>query len=105
MLNGVISQNQSAFIPGRLITNNIVVAYEALHSMKTKLKGKLGAMALKLDISKACDRVEWSYLEASMVKLWFGIRWISMIMACITTVTFAVLLNGHPGEIITPSRG
>ncbi|KAF5445202.1 hypothetical protein F2P56_034269 [Juglans regia] len=98
VLNGVISQNQSAFIPDRLITDNIVAAYEALHSMKTRLKGKMGTMALKLNISEAYDRVEWCYLEVIMVKMGFGRRWINLIMTCITTVSYAVLLNGQPGE-------
>ncbi|XP_041026997.1 uncharacterized protein LOC121267211 [Juglans microcarpa x Juglans regia] len=104
VLDGVVSQNQSAFIPGRLITDNIVTAYEALHSIKTRLKGKMGAMALKLDISKAYDRVEWRYLETIMVKMGFGKRWISLIMGCITTVSYAMLLNRQPGEVIIPTR-
>lgn len=58
LLPSIISCNQSAFIPGRLISNNVLVAYEALHTMDTKLRGKKGFMALKLDMSKAYDRIE-----------------------------------------------
>lgn len=54
----IISNNQSTFIPGRLITDNALVAYEALHTMASKLRGKKGYMAIKLDMSKAYDRVE-----------------------------------------------
>lgn len=68
----IISCFQSPFIPGRLISDNVLVAYEALHTMHTKLKGKKGFMALKLDISKAYDRVEWDYLAAIMQKLGFA---------------------------------
>jgi endonuclease/exonuclease/phosphatase family metal-dependent hydrolase len=57
----IISHNQSAFIPGRYITDNIIVAYEAFHTMANRLKGKQGFMALKLDMSKAYDRVEWNF--------------------------------------------
>jgi hypothetical protein len=54
----VISPNQSAFLPGRLITDNILAAYETLHTMHTRLWSKVGFMGIKLDMSKAYDRVE-----------------------------------------------
>ena len=58
VLSGIISPNQSAFILGRLISDNIIVAFEALHLMSSRIKGKKKYMALKLDMSKAYDRVE-----------------------------------------------
>lgn len=64
MLPCIISPNQSAFLLGRLIYDNVMVAYEVLHTMKTRLKGKNGSMTLKLDMSKAYDRIEWRFLEA-----------------------------------------
>ena len=54
----VISEAQSAFVPNRLITDNTTVAYELLHRMRNKRRGKVGQMAVKLDISKAYDRLE-----------------------------------------------
>lgn len=52
MLQGIISENQSAFVPGRNILDNVLVAFEAIHYIKMKQKGSDGDVALKLDISK-----------------------------------------------------
>jgi hypothetical protein len=65
----IISKNKSAFIPETLITDNIMLAYEALHTMQPWMKKKGGYMVLKLDMSKAYDRVEWDFLEAIMKKM------------------------------------
>jgi ribonuclease HI len=105
VLGEIISPTQSAFIPGRLITDNVLLAFEALHTMDSRLSGKEGYMALKLDMSKAYDRVEWDFLEMIMRRLGFDERWVFLVMTCVRTVKYAVLVNGQAyGEII-PSRG
>ena len=58
----IISEDQIVFVLGRLITDNIMIAFEINHFLKRKTKGKDGVAALKIDMSKAYDKVEWSFL-------------------------------------------
>ena len=101
----IISLTQSAFVLGRLIMDNVLVAYETLHTMHCRKKGKKRSLALKLDISKAYDRVEWPFLKEIMHKLGFPDRWIDRVMSCVTTASFSMLINGKPHGNIHPSRG
>ena len=71
LLNSIISETQSAFTADILITDNILIDFESFHHMKTNCTGKKGFMALKLDMSKAYDRVEWIFLEKILLKLCF----------------------------------
>ena len=62
VLQDIICENQSAFVSKRLITDNVLVAHELMNHINRRKKGKNGDMALKLDMSKAYDRVEWGCL-------------------------------------------
>ena len=62
-------------------------------------------MALKMDMSKAYDRVEWIFLEKILLKMGIQASWVALIMECISTVSYSILVNGEPKGIITPSRG
>ena len=62
-------------------------------------------MAMKLDMSKAYDRVEWKYLEQIMIRMGFAKRWVALMMECISTVSYLILINGNPTQIIHPTRG
>ena len=104
-LNSIISEAQSAFVADRVITDNILIAFESLYHMTTQCSGKTCFMALKLDMSKAYDRVEWVFLEKILLKMGFQDTWVAMIMQCITTISYSIMVNGEPKGLIHPSRG
>lgn len=62
LLPSFISETQSAFIPGRLITDNVIAAFEVNQWMHRNTKVKTGYFSLKIDMKKAYDRVEWDFV-------------------------------------------
>jgi hypothetical protein len=66
---------------------------------------KVGDMGIKLDMSKAYNRVEWSFLEVVMRKIEFPEVWITLIMGCVSSVSYAILVNGQLVGHIKPSKG
>jgi hypothetical protein len=73
--------------------------------MQTRHWGKIGYVAVKLDMSKTYDRVDWHFLVAVIRRMGFDQKWCDLIMQCISSVHFAILLNGHPIDIFKPTRG
>lgn len=104
ILPSIIDEHQSAFVPGRLITDYILRSSEIFHYMHHNSAKKRGFMALKLDMSKAYDRLEWDYLACVMINMGFPAVWIDRVMHCVTTVQYSFLVNGDPSEIVIPSR-
>ena len=104
-LSHIISENQNAFIPDRLITDNVLVAFELMYYLNHKTTGGDGCMAAKLDMSKAFDRVEWCFIKGVMVKLGFSSKWIDLVMRCISSVSYSILINGTACGNIISTRG
>ena len=105
ILPQIISENLSAFLCERLITNNVLVAFKLKYYLEHKREGKEGFVAIKLDMSKTYDRVEWGFIKQVMEKMGFHKKWINLIMHCITTVSYSVLINGVAYGSIIPTKG
>lgn len=95
ILPQIISETQGAFVADRSITDNIIIAHKMIHGLRTNESISDEFMAVKTDMSKSFDRVEWSFLETLMEKMGFERRWISWIMSCISSVSYSILLNGR----------
>ena len=104
-LSKCIRENQSAFVPGRLITNNVLVAYEIDPHPKTKKEREKRFLTLKLDMNKAYDQVERKFLKEIMKKLGIHPKWITTNMKCVSSVSYSLVINGSITNKFHPGRG
>ncbi|XP_073153714.1 uncharacterized protein [Henckelia pumila] len=105
IMKSFIDETQSSFVLGRLITDNVILGFETIHWMQNRKTGNDGFAALKLDMSKAYERVEWYFLELIMRKMGFREGWISKIMRCISSVSYSFSLNQQLVGHLNPQRG
>lgn len=105
ILSTIISLTQSAFVSSRFRTDNILIAYEALHSLTNKCHGSHRFIAIKLDMSKIYDRVKREFLKAVMIQMGFNFQWIKLVMECVTIVSYSLLINGEPQPNFKPTTG
>ncbi|XP_074304710.1 uncharacterized protein LOC141639512 [Silene latifolia] len=101
----LVGNFQNAFIAGRSITDNILLAHEAIFKINSQKKGKSGSFAFKADMSKAYDRVRWDFLQAVLYRFSFPENMIQLIMNCVSTVSYEVLFNGAPLKQFKPECG
>ncbi|XP_022556970.2 uncharacterized protein LOC111205438 [Brassica napus] len=105
VLHLIISENQSAFIPGRAIADNVLITHEVLQFLKTSQAQKRCTMAVKTDMSKAYDRVEWTFISKVLQRLGFHSKWVNLIMQCVSTVSYSYLINDSVHGLVNPKRG
>ena len=103
LLEKLISPCQSAFIPGRWIAENQLIVHELLHSFKRR-KVKGGFVAMKVDLQKAYDRINWNFLRTVLRRFGFQEVFVNWIMQCVTAVSFLVLINGGKSKSFRPTR-
>eukprot|EP00258_Populus_trichocarpa_P027694 XP_024443713.1 uncharacterized protein LOC112324533 [Populus trichocarpa] len=103
LMPNLISEVQSNFVPGRQITDNIIVAQEVIHSMR-KMKGKKGFMTIKVDLEKAYDILSWKFIRETLIDARLPSDLIRVIMQSIETQTLSVLWNGSATQKFSPNR-
>ncbi|GLT63476.1 hypothetical protein SLA2020_360390 [Shorea laevis] len=104
LMGDLISPMQSSFIPGRNGIDNVTLLREFVHSFHKK-RGNKGDMIVKLDLEKAYDRLEWSFIKETLTFFNFPPLMIKLIMSCISSASFSCIINGGVTESFKPSRG
>jgi hypothetical protein len=99
-----IHPSQQAFIEGRRISDNIIVAQEITHSFQLA-NWRHKAFMLKIDLAKAFDRLEWSFIAAALARKGLHGHFIKLVHACVSSPRFSVLINGQAFESFISSRG
>lgn len=104
LLDRLVSPFQAAFVPGRWIAESTILTQEVLHAIRGKRRGN-GLLGIKIDMSKAYDRVDWDFLQAVLTNMGFSHHFTKLVMKCVSSVTFSILLNGSPLPDFKPRSG
>ena len=84
-LENLISPFQSAFVPGRKGIDNAIIVQELVHTISKK-KGKVGYMAIKIDLEKAYDKLEWSFIRRMLIRINLPANLVELIMSCVSSI-------------------
>lgn len=98
MLDALIFETQSAFIPGRMITDNAIIAFECFHKIQHSKRQHNTHCAYEPNLAKAYDRVDWRFLESALLKMGFSQKWTKWVMECASSVRYSVIYNGTSTE-------
>lgn len=82
-----------------------MIGYEMIHYLKRKRRGNIGGMALKIDMSKAYDRIEWDYLRELLIKTGFDSWWVHLVLQCVSSVSYNITHGFRDLGSVRPSRG
>lgn len=103
-LHAMIHPSQAGFVPGRRVTDNYVITQELIHYISQR-KGNTYLMVAKIDLDKAYDKLERSFIKYILLFYHFPAPIIDLIMACIASASISIIWNGKVSLAFTPSRG
>ncbi|CAN1136889.1 Transposon TX1 uncharacterized 149 kDa protein [Linum perenne] len=104
LMPGLTHQSQTSFVPGRHITDNILLVQEVVHSLRIR-KGKKHSMVIKIYLAKAYDKISWDFVRDTISLVGFPASLVEVFMACISSSSFQVLWNGGCSRSFSSSRG
>ena len=104
-MDSLITPFQNAFIKGRNISDNILLAHEIFYFLRKRKRRKKFYGALKIDMTKAYDRVDWKFLKAVLISMNFSQNWVKWILQSVTTVQYTLLVNGSLSQTFKPKKG
>ena len=102
LLPSLILGEQSGYVEGKQILDNIIQSHEVVHSLNST---KRDGMIMQLDIEKSYDKVNWTYIRKVLMVFGFDHNWMRWVMALVTSSNFSILVNGSPYDVFLPSRG
>ncbi|GKB83836.1 cysteine-rich receptor-like protein kinase [Tanacetum coccineum] len=102
VINKVIGEEQNAFIQGRYILDGGLIASETCDYLK---KEKKKAFLLKVEFEKACDSINWNFIQSTLLQMGFGERWCKWVQTCQKSASVLVLVNGSPTLEFKMKRG
>eukprot|EP00253_Pinus_taeda_P001606 PITA_01606 len=98
----LVSMEQSGYVEGRQILNNIIQAHEVVHYLTSNRKA---GMIMQLDVAKAYDKLNWNYIRKILIAFGFDHHWVRWVLALVASSSFSILVNGSPSDTFLPSRG
>jgi len=101
LLPTLVSEEQTGYVEGRQILNNIIQAHEVVHSI---ISNRQAGMIMQLDLEKAYDKLNWAYIRKVLIAYGFDHNRVGWVMALITTSSSSILLNGSPSKPFNPTR-
>lgn len=104
VMSMLVNPCQSSLIPHRQSRDNVIVAQEIFHSMRVR-KGKKGWLAIKIDLEKAYDCLNWEFIRETLEDIGLPNHFIQLIWHFISSTKMKVLWNGHTLEEFITSRG